>query len=163
MVTFAAARDEVQRRMEAVFAPEAFGELYPGVQAPKVYRGFPVNEPPFYCAVDEIVDSARTSGAASMGHAEYRFTVHVWLFAQHSSQVTAADALLAYTDAVFASVLADHTLKGAVDNALPSVETAGTAADGSKRYTAAAAVAIECAVFSQCPAKMKEIVNASSL
>lgn len=161
MVTFAAAREEVQRRMQAVFAPGTFADLYPGVQAPKVFRGFPVNEPPFYAAVDEIVDSARTSGAASMGHAQYDFTVHVWLFAQHRDQVTAADTLLAYIDAVFASVLADHTLRGTVDNCFPSVETCGTAADSSKRYTAAAAIAIECAVFSQCPARLKEVVNAS--
>lgn len=161
MVTFAAARDEVLRRLRAVFAEAAFAGLFPGVQAPKVFFGFPVNEPPFYAAVDEITDTARTSGAASMGHAEYAFTVRVWLFARHADLRTASDALLAYIDAVFGAVLADHTLGGAVDNAMPSVETAGTAADSSKRYAAAASVAIECRVFSKCPARMKEIVNAS--
>lgn len=161
MVTFSAARDELRRRLEAVFGSEAFAELYPGVQAPKVFTGFPVNEPPFYVAVDEIVDTAATSGAASMGHARIDFTVRVWCFARHTSLETASDALLAYVDAVFKSVLADQRLRGTVDNSFPEVETAGTSADSSKRYAAAASVAVACSVFSQCPAEIMEAVNAS--
>lgn len=162
MVTFADARDVLKNRLEAVFAEETFGELYPGIQAPKVYRGFPVEEPPFYVAVDEIIDTAQSSGAASMGHARIDFTLRVWCFARHVKQEVAADTLLSYVDAVFMAVLADQRLSMTVDNGFPEIETAGTAADGSKRYAAAASIAVQCHVFSQCPARIMEVVNASN-
>ena len=163
MVSFMQARDALKNRLDALFGSEAFATLYPGVQAPKVYQGFPVNEPPFYVAVDEIVDTAASSGAASMGYVCIDFTVHVWCFARHTNQETAANTLLAYVDAVFKAVLADQRLNGAVDNSFPEIETAGTSADSSKRYTAAASVAVECHVFSQCPAELMEVVNESNL
>lgn len=97
-----------------------------------------------------------------MGHARIDFTVHVWCFARHTKQEVAADTLMAYIDAVFKAVLADQRLNMAVDNSFPEIETAGTAADGSKRYTAAASVAVKCHVFSQCPAALMEVVNASN-
>lgn len=159
-VAYQVARDALVSRLEAVFG--AFGTLYPGVQEPKVYKGFPVDEPPFYVAVDEIVDTMETSGAASMGHARIDFTIHVWCFARHTKLETAADTLLAYVDAVFKSVLADQRLNGTIDNSFPSIESAGTAADSSKRYVAAAAISVQCHVFSQCPAELMEVVNASN-
>lgn len=162
MVTFSTARDVLQTRLEAVFDPDTFGDLYPDIQAPKVFQGFPVNETPFYVAVDEIVDTATTTGGATMGHASISFTLRVWLFARHSSLKTASDAVLAYSDAVFKSVLADQRLDTAVDNSFPRIESAGTAADSSKRYVAAAVVEIDCEVFSKCPAKMMEVVDASN-
>lgn len=157
MVTFSEARDALHKRLEAVFAAHLYA-----VQEPKVYLGFPVNEPPFYVAVDEIADVAASSGAASMGHARIDFTLHVWCLARHADLKTASDTLLAYVDAVFKAVLADQRLNGTVDNSFPSIETAGTSADSSKRYTAAASVAVECSVFSQCPKELMEVVNASN-
>ena len=162
MVTFAQARDTIRDRLEAVFGSEAFAELYPGVQAPKVYQGFPVNEPPFYVAVDEIVDTAETTGSATMGHAQVDFVLHVWCLARHTSQAAAADTLLAYVDATFKAVLADQRLNMAVDNSFPEVEAAGTSADSSKRYIAAASIAVRCQVYSQCPASLMEVVNQSN-
>ncbi len=161
MVSFITARDVLKARLDAVFAV-AFQKLYAGIQEPKVYQGFPVSEPPFYVAVDEIVDTAQSSGAATMGHARIDFTIHVWCFAKHTVQEVAADTLLSYVDAVFKAVLADQRLGGAVDNCFPEIENAGTAADSSKRYTAAASIAINCSVFSQCPAEFLEVVNASN-
>lgn len=160
MVTYTEARDALERRMEAV--AEAFPTLYPGVQPPKVYTGFPVTEPPFYIAIDEIADTAATSGAASMGHARVEFTIHVWCFAQHTKQKVAADTLMAYVDATFKAVLADQRLDMTVDNSFPEIEAAGTSADSSKRYTAAASVAVNCSVFSQCPADLMAVVMASN-
>lgn len=158
----AMARDVLRKRLEAVFTPEVFGALYPGAKVPKVFLGFPVTEPPFYAAVDEIADAAETQGAVTMGHDEVGFTLRVWLCAQHTSLQTAADTLLAYEDAVFASVMADPQLCNAVDNSSPSIESAGTAADGSKRYIAAAAVAIRCTRYSACPAALLAAVSASN-
>ena len=163
MVTdYAKARDVLKKRLDAVFASEAFGTLYPGAKAPKVFLGFPVTEPPFYAAVDEIVDASATSGGVSMGHAQVDFTLRVWLCAQHTDLATASDTLLAYIDAVFGSVMADPQLCETVENAFPSIETAGTAADGSKRYIAAASVAVACTVYSACPASLAEVVNTSN-
>ncbi len=161
MVTFSEARDALNRRMEAVFG-KPFEALHPGVTPPKVYVGFPASEPPFYVAVDEIVDTARSSESASMGHARIDFTVHVWCCACHAKQRVAADTLLAYVDTVFKAVLADQRLDMTVDLSFPSIETAGTSADGSKRYLAAASVAVECSVFSQCPGELMEAVNAAN-
>ena len=161
-VSFIQARDVLKARLEAVFASSAFATLYPAVQAPKVYQGFPVNEPPFYVAVDEIVDTASSSGSATMGHARIDFIIRVWCFARHTNQETAANTLLAYEDAVFKSVLADQQLNFSVDNSFPEIETAGTTADSSKRYTAAASIAVNCHVFSQCPAELMEVVNESN-
>lgn len=161
MVTFADARDVLAKRLEAIFGSEAFGELYE-VTAPKVYTGFPVNEPPFYVAVDEVVDTAETDGAVTMGHAKWDFTITVWAFAQHKEQKTVADTLLSYTDAIFKAVLADPQLNMTVDNSFPSIETAGTAADSSKRYMGAASVSVRCTVYSKCPAELIALVDAAN-
>ncbi len=161
MVTFSEARDALNRRMASVFG-DAFASIHPGVKQPKVFVGFPVNEPPFYIAVDEVVDTASSSEAASMGHARIDFTLRVWCCSRHSSQREAADTLLAYVDTVFKAVLADQTLDMTADIAFPRVETAGTSADSEKRYIAAASVAIDCSVFSQCPNEVMEAVNAAN-
>ena len=162
MVSYAGARDVLKARLDAVFADEAFARLYPGAKAPKVFLGFPVTEPPFYAAVDEIADASAASGSASMGHAQIDFSLHVWLCAQHSDLKTASDTLMAYVDAVFCAVMADPQLCGTVDNCLPSIDTAGTAADGSKRYIAAASVAVACSVWSACPAAIAQAVEESN-
>ena len=162
MVTFSQARDVLKKRLDAVFASGAFAAIY-GVQAPKVYQGFPVTEPPFYVAVDEVIDTASSTGAVTMGHAQIDFTVHIWCFAQHVSQEVAANTLLAYVDAVFKAVLADQRLNGTVDVSFPEIRSAGTSADPSKRYIAAASIDVRCSVFSQCPAEIMEVVNDSNL
>lgn len=158
MVGYAAARDELYRRLCAVFASGAFADLY-GVERPKVYRGFPTTEPPFYVAVDEIATDARATGSASMWHAEFTFGIKVYLFAQHVDLIVASDTMLAYLDAAMAAVLADATLAGTVDNATASVDTEGTAADSSRRYMAAAQMTVECRVYSACPAELLEAIN----
>ena len=161
MVTdYIGARNVLKHRLDAVFG-EVFAELYEGRHAPKVFLGFPVTEPPFYAAVDEIAE-AQASAAASMGHARIDFTLRVWLCAQHSSLEEASDDLLSYIDVVIASVLADQTLNGTVENAFPEVESAGTAADSSKRYIAAAQLAIRCTVWSVCPAALLQAVEDSN-
>lgn len=163
MVTdWIAARDALKARLDAVFAPETFDGLYPGAKAPSVFLGFPVSEPPFYAAVDEVVEASQASGAASMGHAQITFTLHVWLCAQHTELKKAADTLLEYIDAVFGAVLADQRLCSTVDNAFPSIDAIGTGADSSRRYTAAASIAIECARASVCPAPLREVVEAAN-
>lgn len=156
MVRFSEARDELYRRLSAVGA--SFGELYPGVQAPKVCKGAPANEPPFYIAVSEAMASATAEGQSTTGNGRWEFTLEVMCFARHASQEEASDALMAYVDAVFNAVMADQRLKGAVDNAFPSVQAVGTAPDSSKRHMAAASVAVRCSVFSVCPMRFKEVV-----
>lgn len=164
MVTsFIRARNALRARLEAVFDPETFLALYGETdKAPKVFTGFPVTEPPFYVAIDEVVDAATTAGAATMGHDTVSFTLHVWLSAQHTDLETASDAVLAYVDAVFGSVMADPSLCGTVENSFPRVESAGTAADSSKRYIAAALVGVECTVWSTCPAALFDAVQAAN-
>ena len=147
------------KRLEAVFEPEAFSALYPETEkAPKVFLGFPTTEPPFYVAVDEIAETVTTEGAATMGHDTVSFVLHVWVFAQHASLVTASNTMLAYVDAVFGAVMADPRLCGTVDNAFPVVDRAGTDADSSKRYMAAALIEVECTTWSACPAALQGIV-----
>ena len=163
MVTdYIRARNVLRKRLESVFDPEAFGVLYPGAKPPKVFLGFPVTEPPFYVAVDEIVDASETSGGVSMGHARVDFTIRAWICAQHTDLETASNALLAYTDAIFGSIMADPQLCGTVDNSFPSIEAAGTSADSSKRYIAAASIAVACSVYSACPAQLAATVAASN-
>ena len=149
------ARDVLYERLKKVFAK------LDGCQKPEVCRGFPTNEPPFYVAVDEIVDTATTEGAASMGHAKVAFELNVFLCAVHRELLVASNTLLAYIDAVFSSVLADHTLGMTVDNSFPAVSMAGTSADSSKRYIAAANVTVSCEIASACPAWVKEAINDS--
>lgn len=157
MVTFLAARDEIYRRMAKV--GEAFADLYPGVQEPKVYDGFPASEPPFYIAVDSIVDTASMGGQATTGAGQLEFTVHVLCFARHADQSTASATLLSYVDAVFKAVMADQRLARSVDIAFPSIESAGTAPDSSKYHMAAASVGVQCTVFSKCPQEFREVVK----
>lgn len=159
VIPFIAAKDEVYRRLSVIFDPEIFRGLC-DYQAPKVFDRYPVNEPPFYVAVDEIVETASTDAAVSMGHATIGFPVNVLACAQHSDLITASNTLMAYINTIFAVVLADQTLGRSVDNSFPSIETAGTAADGSKRYLAAARISINCTVFSKCPREIKEALDA---
>ena len=138
---------------------EAFGELYPGVQAPKVYDGFPTSEPPFYIAVDSIVDTATMSGRAVPGAGQLDFTIHVLCFARHADLATASATLLAYVDAVFNAVMADQRLARSVDTAFTSIEASGVAPDSSKYHMAAASVGVQCTVFSKCPQEFREVVR----
>lgn len=157
MVTFQAAREELLRRIREVSLH--FKELYPDVQQPKVYDGFPTTEPPFYVAVDSIIDTAAVDGRAVPGAGTWSFTIHVMCFARHTDRKTASDTLLAYIDAVFNTVMADQRLGMAVDNCFPSIEAAGTSPDNSKRQMAAASVGVQCTVFSKCPQDFKEVIN----
>lgn len=156
MVATVAARRELVRRLGRV--AEAFGELYPGVRAPEVFDGFPATEPPFYLSVGSVVDSLTTQGGATVGAARVEFVVPVLCFARMADQQGASEALLTYADAVVNAVLADPQLARTVDNALPSVTTAGTAADSSRRYMSAASVDVRCMVFLQCPQRFREVV-----
>lgn len=164
MVTeFIRARNVLEKRLAAVFDNETFDVLYPEAeQAPKVFFGFPASEPPFYVAVDEIVDVATTAGGATMGRDEVRFTLHVWLSAQHTRLKAASDTLLCYIDAVFGSIMADPSLNGTVQNSFPKIEGAGTAADSSKRYIAAAVIGIDCQVWTGCQPLLSVAVEASN-
>jgi len=158
-----AARDVLHKRVQKVLSEEVLAELYPqAVSAPKVFLGFPTTEPPFYAAVDEVAEGLSTTGAVSMAHATYEFDLHVWLCAQHVDLQKASDTLLCYIDAVVGSVMADQQLGMTVDNAFPRVESIGTAADDSRRYIAAASVAVACTVYSACPAALVEAVKASN-
>lgn len=161
MVAPIKARDALHERLKALFGSEAFKTLYPEAKVPKVTLGFPTDEPPFYVAVDEIIDTSTTSGAVSMGHVEFEFGLGVWLFARHADLKTASNTLLCYMDAVMNAVCADHTLNGSVDNSFVSVESAGTSADSSKRYMAAASMGIQCTVHSICPKEIKEACKCS--
>lgn len=152
------ARNELHKRLVAVFSEDNFTSLCEA-KVPNVYLGFPTNEPPFYVAVDEIIDTATTDGSASMGHAKVSFELNVFLCAVHRDLTTAADTLLAYIDVLFSAILADQSLNYSVDNSFPQITTAGTAADSSKRYIAAANVSVTCEIGSVCPARIKEIVN----
>lgn len=158
MIPATEVRDVLHERLRAVFSSEALLAAL-GVKAPVVSKGFPVNEPPFYVAVDEICDTAQTSGATSMASATVDFVVHVWCFSEHRDLKVAADTLMAYVGVVFASVIADRTIGGNVTSSLPSVREAGTASNGSKRYYASAVVDVTCFVSSSCPCEIKEIID----
>ena len=164
MVTnFIRARNVLERRLDAVFNPETFDVLYPEAeQAPKTFVGFPTSEPPFYAAVDEVIDTASTAGASTIGQDTVTFTINVWLCAQHTRLSVAADTLLCYIDALFASIMADPSLNGTVENSFPRLESSGTAADSSKRHIAAAVVAIECQVWTGCHPLIAVAVESSN-
>lgn len=155
---FTHARDELKRKLEKLFSQEVYSKLY-SYEVPKISDGFPVNEPPYYVAIDEIVDTAQTTGAATIGHAEISFDLNVYVCAHHADLMTAANTLMSYISVIFDGQLADHTLNRAVDNSTVSITTAGTASDSSKRYLAAAQIAINCTIFSRCPKEIKEAVD----
>lgn len=161
MVAAIQARDALHERLEALFASEAFASLYPGAEVPKVYLGFPTSEPPFYVAVDEIVDTQTTSGAVSMGQVKLEFELGVWLSASHTKLETASNTLLSYMDAVIKAVAADHTLNMSVSNSFANVESAGTAATSSKQYIAAANMSVRCTVDTVCPKEIREACKCS--
>lgn len=153
------ARDVLFERVNALFTSDLFPRLYPGVPVPAVYFGFPVNEPPFYVAVDELAEAVTSSGGVTMGHDEITFELHVWAFAMHSKLKTASDAVLSYAEAVFSLVMADPQLNYTVDNAFASIDNAGTAKDNSKYYQAALSISIECRRAAECPREMYELIE----
>ncbi len=163
MVAFIEARNVLQERLQRVFSEEVFSQLFPGIQIPKVFFGFPKTEPPFYVAVDEIVDSLETGRGATSGHAEITFPLHVWAFAQHSSLRVASDTLLTYLHTIIYSVLADPQLDFTVDNSTLTIDNAGTATDSSKYYQAAASVAVQCTVYSVCPAELNNAIRKNAI
>lgn len=156
MVAATNARNVLIGRVQKAVAK--WDELYPGIQAPKACDGFPASEPPFYIAVDSIAASANVTKESTIGAGRWEFTVNVVCFARHTDQLVASETLMAYTDCVMRCVMADQTLDRTVDNAFPSLDAAGTAADTSKRTLAAATVSVRCSVFSVCPKEFKEAV-----
>lgn len=159
-----AALDALHARLSWFFASGAFSTLYPdAVQPPKVTQGFPTNEPPFYVAIDEIVTDVRLSGGSACGQAQIEFAVNVWACARHADLRKAANTAMSYADAVIACVLADQTLKGTVDLAVPNIENGGTAADGDRKYVAAEALCVNCKVWAACPEEVMEVLREGNL
>lgn len=156
MVAAIEARDVILGRIQK--AVSKWDELYPGIQAPKVCDGYPATEPPFYIAVDTIATTANVTGQSTIGAGRWEFSVSVLCFARNTDKVVASEALMSYVDAAFRCVMADQTLGRTVDNAFPSLDAAGTAADTSKRTLAAASVSVRCSLFSVCTQEFKEAV-----
>lgn len=160
MVDIKAARNNLYERMKAVFSDECFGSLFPGSTVPDVFLGFPVNEPPFYIAVDEIPEGVSNDASVSMGHSEATFDLNIWLCSTHRNLLTVADSLIDYECTIIDAICADQTLGRTVDIAFPRVSDTGTAANPSKRYIGAANITVTCSKFSNCPNQIKEIVDA---
>lgn len=158
-----AARDALKRRLEGVFSPEAFGCLYPDCERPRLTLGFPVNEPPFYVAVDEIVTDVQPGKGASCGEVQFDFVLRVWAFARKTGLEDAANTAMTYADAVLMAVCADQTLHGTVDHAVPSISQGGTAADADRKHIATEAVEIRCSVWARCPGEIRKVINESDL
>lgn len=156
--SFIRSRDALYYRLNAVF--DEFYSLYPDMQPPKLFKGFPVGEPPFYVAVDEIVPSATSAGAASIGQDALTWTLGVWVFAKHVNLITASDTLLTYIDTVFSVVAADPSLGRTVDNAFPAIEVIGTSRDSGNYYISAAQLSIECSAGATCPMEIRQIIKA---
>lgn len=160
MVDIKAARNNLHERVKAVFSDECFGALFPGMTIPDVFLGFPVNEPPFYVAIDEIPENTSAGAAVSMGHSEITFDLGIWICASNRELLTVADSLIDYEGVIIDAICADQTLGRTVDNAFPRVTNTGTAANSSKRYIGAANITVACSKFSNCPNQIKEIVDA---
>lgn len=158
-----AARDALLNRLRGVLSGDAFRTLYPECECPKVTLGFPVNEPPFYVAVDEIATNVQPGKGSSFGEVQVEFVLNVWVFARKTELEAAANTAMAYADAIFASVCADQTLKGTVDLAVPSVSQGGTAADADRKYIATETVEVKCTTWSKCPHEIREVINESDL
>lgn len=160
MIPQIAARDALASRLEGLFACESFAELFPNaVSAPAVSVGFPVNEPPFYCVVDEICDDMQPGQGASVGQMAAEFTVAVYLFARHADKAKAVATASSYAWATVMAVLADQSLGMAVDHATPSITGGGTAVDADKKYIATQLVAVSCKVWAVCPNEIKEALG----
>lgn len=159
-----AALDALYKRVSGFFSSESFSAVYPdAVAAPVVTKGFPKNEQPFYVAVDEIVTDAQPGKGASTGQAEMEFSANVWVCARHADLVKAANTAMSYADAVIACVLADQTMKGAVDLAVPSITGGGTAADGDRKYLATEALTVTFKVWAVCPNEVREVLREGDL
>ena len=156
LCSFIESRDVLKERIDTLFG--SWDSLFPDVQCPKVYLGIPANEPPFYVAVDEVVDAATTEGGVTMAHDNLSWTLHVWAFSRHSSLEAASNTLLAYCYAIIGAVMADQTLCRTCDNCFAAIDSAGTAVDSSKYYQAAAVVSVQCTIFSVCPKEIRDIV-----
>lgn len=164
MIPQVAAIDALYKRVSGFFASDAFRAIYPdAVAAPVVTKGFPKNEQPFYVAVDEIVTDVQPGKGASMGQAEMEFAANVWVCARHSDLVKAANTAMSYADAVIACVLADQTMKGTVDHAVPSITGGGTAADGDRKYLATEALTISFKCWAVCPHEVREVLREGDL
>lgn len=154
---FIRSRDALYERLSAVL--DKFYQIYPDIQEPKLFKGFPVGEPPFYIAVDEVTPSASSAGAASIGRDNITWTLGVWAFAKHSNLLIASDTLLTYINLIFSIVMADPSLGRNVDNAFPSIEVIGTSRDPGNYYIAAAQLSIECTACATCPTEIRQIVK----
>ena len=155
-----AARDALERRLESFFGCDAFPSLFPAaVKAPAVSVGFPVNEPPFYVAVDEIVDDLQPGKGATCGQVAVKFRITVYACARNSDLLKAADTAASYAHAAIMCVLADQTLGGSVDHAVPSIAGGGTAADGDRKYIATEVVSVECDAWAVCPQEVRDAVE----
>lgn len=159
VVTQIAARDVLLNRLKKIFSADIFGALYPDYVLPKVLLGFPVNDAPFYVAVDEIVTNVTSGKGSTCGEVQVSFTLNVWVFARKTSLQDASNTAMVYADAIFSAVCADQTLKGTVDYSSPNIKQGATAADADRKYIATEIIEIDCKTWSKCPHAMREAIN----
>lgn len=124
-------RQRLVRDMRAAFSEETFGVAYPGVPVPvSVSVGGSSEQPPFEVIVREVPELGTGSKAISCPVVSMVMSWQIDLVCSGADVEDASLYLIAYIDCVFQALMADPSLGGLVQNAIPSIPTLGTAYDG---------------------------------
>lgn len=125
-------RQRLLRDMRAVFAEDAFHAAYPGIPAPQVVSiGGSAERPPFEVIVRELPVLSTGSKAVSCPIPSAAMTWQIDLVCSGATVEAASLSLIAYVDAVHQALMADSSIGGLVQQAVPSVTQLGTAYEGN--------------------------------
>lgn len=141
---FKAPRDRVYELLETVLSPRVFEAAYPGIPVPKVSIGGLASEPPYEVIVRELPANVTFDRTSTCPMPRATWTVEVDIMATNADLVKAADAVIAYADAMVQAVGADRTLGGSVIMATPEVSYVGTSGTNKGSYVAAMAAGVVC-------------------
>lgn len=131
MLVLDAIRKRLLADMRAAFSEGTFGAAYPRVPVPQaVTVGGDPEQPPFEVIVRELPQLGTGTKAISCPVVSMEMTWQVDLVCSGADVEDASLHLIAYIDCVFQALMADPSIGGLVQSAVPSITQLGTGYDG---------------------------------
>lgn len=126
-----AIRQRLLKDMRAAFAPDTFKVAYPHIPAPvSVTVGGNPEQPPFEVIVRELPMLGTGTKAISCPVVSMAMDWQIDLVCSGVDVEDASLHLIAYIDCVFQALMADPSIGGLVQSAVPSISQLGTGYDG---------------------------------
>ncbi|MEG0376352.1 MAG: hypothetical protein RR505_05990 [Raoultibacter sp.] len=149
-------------RLSIFFTEGTLTELYNDIPAPVLSVGEKASKKPMSVIIDNMPSKSNAEASDKTIRLSDTFSVHISIAATDRSKDKARHICLAYVDCVTNAILAEWSLSGVVERALPGIESSETELLSNKDNRATAVVSIECTVRGTALAPYKEVLNGST-